>query len=155
MEMAVRSMETVETVIETDGDGSGCTSPSWQGARTETSVSQNLSSMAAALWNCSQKNADCFRVWTSGSFKKAERRCQRATRGVSPPLGVARRGGMPPHGEAALWPPSGSLSVHVLHPGKIGVSVFGLSNSQNISVVAFLKHKNSRKQGSGIVASCQ
>jgi hypothetical protein len=32
-----------------DGDGSGDNSPSWQGAGTETSVSQNWSSMAAAL----------------------------------------------------------------------------------------------------------
>jgi hypothetical protein len=38
MKMAVRSMETAETVMETDGDGSGGTSPSWQGAGTETSV---------------------------------------------------------------------------------------------------------------------
>jgi hypothetical protein len=46
----------------------------------------------------------------------------------------------------ALWLPSGSRSVFVLHPGKIGVSAFVLSNSENISYVAFLKHKNSRKQ---------
>jgi hypothetical protein len=38
MEMAARSMETVETAMETDGDGSGGTSPSQQGAETETSV---------------------------------------------------------------------------------------------------------------------
>jgi hypothetical protein len=38
MEMAVRSMETVETAMETDGDGSRGTSPSRQGAGTETSV---------------------------------------------------------------------------------------------------------------------
>jgi hypothetical protein len=66
--------------------------------------------------------------------------------GVSPPLGVARRGGAPPYGEAALWPSSGSLSVHVLRPGKIGVSVFGLSNSENISCVAFLKHKKAENR---------
>jgi hypothetical protein len=47
MEMAVRSMETVETAMETDGDRSGGTSLSRQGARIETSVPQN-SSMAAA-----------------------------------------------------------------------------------------------------------
>jgi hypothetical protein len=29
-----------------------------------------------------------------------------------------------------------------------------LSNSKNISCVAFLKHKNSRKQGTGTVVSC-
>jgi hypothetical protein len=63
MEMAVRSIETVETVMETDGDGSGGTSPSRQGARIETFVPRNLSSMAVELWNCSGKNADCFRVF--------------------------------------------------------------------------------------------
>jgi hypothetical protein len=36
----MRSMETVETVMETDGDGSGGTSPSRQGVGTETSVPQ-------------------------------------------------------------------------------------------------------------------
>jgi hypothetical protein len=33
--------------------------------------------------------------------------------------------------------------------GKIGTSAFVLSNSEHISCVAFLKHKNSRKQGKG------
>jgi hypothetical protein len=45
--------------------------------------------------------------------------------------------------------------VLVLRPGKIGVSKLVLSNSENIFHVAFLKHKNSRKQGTGTVASCQ
>jgi hypothetical protein len=49
--------------METDGDGSGGTYPSRQGAGIETSVPRNLSSMAAALRNCSGKNADCFRVF--------------------------------------------------------------------------------------------
>jgi hypothetical protein len=35
--------------------------------------------------------------------------------------------------------------------GKIGTSAFVLSNSENISCVAFLKHKNNRKQGTGSV----
>jgi hypothetical protein len=38
--------------------------------------------------------------------------------------------------------------------GKIGGSAFVSSNSKNISCVAFLKHKNNRKQGTGTVASC-
>jgi hypothetical protein len=38
MEMVVRLMETPETAVETDGDGSGGTSPSRQGVGTETSV---------------------------------------------------------------------------------------------------------------------
>jgi hypothetical protein len=38
--------------------------------------------------------------------------------------------------------------------GKIGGSAFVLPNSENISYVAFLKHKISRKQGTGTVACC-
>jgi hypothetical protein len=37
--------------------------------------------------------------------------------------------------------------------GKIGTSAFVSSNSKNISCVTFLKHKNSRKQGTDTVAS--
>jgi hypothetical protein len=37
--------------------------------------------------------------------------------------------------------------------GKIGTSSFVSSNSENISCVAILKHKNSRKQGTGTMAS--
>jgi hypothetical protein len=40
-----------------------------------------------------------------------------------------------------------------LTSGKIGTSAFVLSNSENISCVAFLKHKNNRKQRTGTVAS--
>jgi hypothetical protein len=54
-------------------------------------------------------------------------------------------GGTPPPGEVALWPLSGSFSVFVLRPGKIEVLAFVSSNSENISCVAFLNHKNSRK----------
>jgi hypothetical protein len=40
-----------------------------------------------------------------------------------------------------------------LMSGKIGTLAFVSSNSENISCVAFLKHKNNRKQGTGTVAS--
>jgi hypothetical protein len=63
MEMAVRSMEMAETAMETDGDGSGGTSPSQQGARIETSVPQNLSTAAAELRNYFWKIADSPRVF--------------------------------------------------------------------------------------------
>jgi hypothetical protein len=55
-------------VMETDGDGSGGTSLSRQGAGTETSITRNLSLMAAALRNCSGKNADLFRVFHREAF---------------------------------------------------------------------------------------
>jgi hypothetical protein len=45
-----------------------------------------------------------------------------------------------------LWPPSGSLSVFGTLPEKIRLLELVSSNSENISCVAFLKHKNSRKQ---------
>jgi hypothetical protein len=61
--------------------------------------------------------------------------------GASPQVGVARAWVAPHGGEGALWPLSGSRLVLVLHPGKIGVWVFVSSNSENISCVAFLKHK--------------
>jgi hypothetical protein len=63
MEMAVRSMETAETAMETDGDGSGGTSLSRQGAETETSVPRNSSTAAAELRNCFWKIADSFMVF--------------------------------------------------------------------------------------------
>jgi hypothetical protein len=49
--------------------------------------------------------------------------------------------------------PSGCLLVFVMCPGKIGGSGFVSSNSKNISCVAFVKHKNSRKKGTSTVAS--
>jgi hypothetical protein len=44
----------------------------------------------------------------------------------------------------------GSLEASVKFWGVALVS----SNSENISCVTFLKHKNSRKQGTGTVATC-
>jgi hypothetical protein len=48
-----------------DGDGSGGNSLSRQSAGTETSVPQNLSSMAAALQNFLWMDANSFRVFAS------------------------------------------------------------------------------------------
>jgi hypothetical protein len=63
MEMAVRSMEMAETAMETDGDGSGGTSPSQQGARIETSVPRNSSAVVAELRNYSGNFVDSLRVF--------------------------------------------------------------------------------------------
>jgi hypothetical protein len=57
--------------------------------------------------------------------------------------------------EGGLWPLSGSLSVFGKLPGKIRLLELISSNSKNISCVSLLKHKNSRKQETGTVASCQ
>jgi hypothetical protein len=55
----------------------------------------------------------------------------------------------------AAWPPSGSLLVSGKLPEKIRLLELVSPNSENISCVAFLKHKNSRKQGTSTMASCQ
>jgi hypothetical protein len=127
-----------------DGDGFGGTSLSRQGAGTETSVPRNWSSTAAALQNFTGKNVNSFRVWS----RKALYRWRGGVRGGpgGPHHRLAwPRGGAPALGVAAPWPPSGSHSVFILCLGKIGGSGFVSSNSEYISCVAFLKHKNSRK----------
>jgi hypothetical protein len=65
--MAVKSMEMVDEAMALMEIARG-TSPSLQGVGTETSVPRNLSSTAAALRNCSGKNADCFRVFLRKAF---------------------------------------------------------------------------------------
>jgi hypothetical protein len=61
---------------------------------------------------------------------------------------------VPPYGEASLW----LISISSLVFWKLrlisGCLAFILSNSENISCVTFLEHQNSRKQGTGTVASC-
>jgi hypothetical protein len=59
----VRSMETADTAMETDGDDSGGTSPFRQGAGIETYVPRNSSVAAAELRNCSRNFADSPRVF--------------------------------------------------------------------------------------------
>jgi hypothetical protein len=91
MEMAVRSMETAETAMEIDGDGSGGTSPYRQGAGTETSVPQNSSSVAAELQNSFPKIADPFRVFHQEALYRRR--------------GVVRSGAsLPHHGATRLGP---------------------------------------------------
>jgi hypothetical protein len=68
---------------------------------------------------------------------------------------MARAWAALPWCEGRLWPLSGSLSVFGKLSGKIRLLELVSSNSENISCVAFLKYKNSRKQGTGTMASCQ
>jgi hypothetical protein len=48
--------------------------------------------------------------------------------------------------EGGLWPPSGSLSVFGKLPGTIRLQKLVSSNSENISCVAFLKHKTAENR---------
>jgi hypothetical protein len=59
--------------------------------------------------------------------------------------GAARGWAAQPWCVAISWPHSVSSSVLWKLPGKIRLLELVSSNSENISYVAFLKHKNSRK----------
>jgi hypothetical protein len=74
------------------------------------------------------------------------------------PAGLTPRWRGPALGRAALGCGQALAPLRLifgLHDasGKIAGSAFVSSNSKNISYVAFLKHKNSRKQGTGTMAS--
>jgi hypothetical protein len=69
--------------------------------------------------------------------------------------GVGQGQAAPPYGVAALWLGSVSSSVFSKLREISGRLTFVLSNSENIFCAEFLKHKNSRKQETGIVASRQ
>jgi hypothetical protein len=140
VEMAVRSMEMAEMAMETDGDGSGGRVP-----EQRLLSPRNLSVAAAELQNSFSNITDRFRVFYREALIGGGAASE-GHQGASPPLGVARRGRTPPHGEPDLCPPFGSLLVLVLCLGKIGVSVLVSSNSANISYVAFLKHKTAENR---------
>jgi hypothetical protein len=117
---------------EVDGDSSGGNSPSWQGARIETSVPRTSSSMAAVLWNFSWMDADSFRVFASKGIYR--RKDDVRGRPGGPHHTVARPGGT----RATTW--CGCLLAPLRPPfglcvrdRKIGTSGFVSSNSENIS----------------------
>jgi hypothetical protein len=72
---------------------------------------------------------------------------------ASPCGGAARGWAAPPYGEPSPWPPRLIFGLREASV-KIGGSAFVSSNSENISCVTFLKHKNSKKQETDTVASC-
>jgi hypothetical protein len=72
-------------------------------------------------------------------------------------LTPGRRGPGPGHASlvcGALVAPSYSSSDLWKLPGKIRLLELVSFNSENISCVSLVKHKNSRKQGTGTVATC-
>jgi hypothetical protein len=73
--------------------------------------------------------------------------------GPTPQAGVGQGWAAPPGGVATLWSGSVSSSVFWKLREISGCLALVSSNSENISCVTFLKHKNSRKQGTGTVAS--
>jgi hypothetical protein len=123
----------------------GGTSPSRQGAGIETSVPLNSSMAAAELRNSSGNFIDSFMVFhLEASYRQrgvVRRRPGWSQNGWAWPGARPR----PPVVWAAPGPPSVTRSVFGTLPGKIRLLELVSSNFENISCVAFLKHKNSRK----------
>jgi hypothetical protein len=68
--------------------------------------------------------------------------------------GVGQALAVPAGHVGPLWLPSYSPSDLWKLPDKIRLHELVSSNFENISCVSLLKHKNSRKQGTGTVATC-
>jgi hypothetical protein len=93
-----------------------------------------------------------FRVFSSRRIYRRKGDVRGWTRGPHHLVAWARA--RPRHPMVRL--PSGPLRLCFglcLVLKKIGTLAFVLSNSENISCITFLKHKNNRKQGTSTVAS--
>jgi hypothetical protein len=116
--MAVRSMETAEMAMETDGDGSEGTYPSRQGAGIETSVPQNSSSAAAELRNYSGNFADSSRVFCREAFYRRRGVVRRRPGGSHNRWAWPGAGPRPPVLWAAPGPPLALVRSSILFPEK-------------------------------------
>jgi hypothetical protein len=132
---------------------SGGDSPLRQGARKSFWTLPIFGSTAAADRDVFWKSDRVLRFFPSGGLYRR--------RGIvrGGPRHLTHRGRSQGLGRAALVcgalvAPSKSSSDLWKLPGKIRIQELFSSNSENISCVAFLKHKNSRKQGTGTVATC-
>jgi hypothetical protein len=130
-----------------DGD-----SPLRQGARKSFWTLPILGSTAAADRDVFWKSDRVLRFFPLGVFigkgAMSEEEPGTLTRG---PRGQGPGHTTPACG--ALVAPSYSPSDLLKLPGKIRLQELVSSNSENISCVSLLKHKNSRKQGTGTVAT--
>ena len=150
MKMVVESMEVASGV---DGDGSGGTSPSRQGAGTETSVPRNLSAMAAALRMFLSNMAYPLRVVTSGAI-------YRRKGGVgglpwAPHHLVARQAWVPRH--PMVWPahgPPGPLLRAPCSPLNYKTAAFCPVQFREYFLKYFSETGKQQKTGTGTVASC-
>jgi hypothetical protein len=93
-----------------------------------------------------------LRIFLSRRIYRRKSDVRRWTKG--PHHAPAQPGGGPCHGGCGrpLAPLRLCFGLRLVS-GKIGTLAFVLSNSENISCVTFLKHKNSRKWGTDTVAS--
>jgi hypothetical protein len=130
----------------------GGDSPLRQGAGKSFWILPILGSTAARIVMCSGKVIGYLGFSHRGVFI-GEGAASEVDQGPTPPGGAGQPYVAPPYGVAALWLGSVSSSVFWKLHEISGRLAFVSSNSENISCVILLKHKNSRRQGTGTVAS--
>src|SRR4051812_24091120 len=91
----------MQMVVEIEGDGSEDTSPSRQGARTETFYPSNLPFGGGGAAELFVLSGRLFRVSGSEASYRQRRQGRWRARGPTPPIGTARVGPHPPR----LWLP--------------------------------------------------
>ena len=131
MKMAVESMEKP----------SGGTSPSRRRAGTETPVPQILASRWRRLWKVFSGFVERGRGFTSVTTKQAKRRSRKVNEAVTHQGGAAPPLAAPGCGVGPPGLPSGGSQVFWMVPGKIGTWALISSDSENISLLGFLKPK--------------
>jgi hypothetical protein len=100
------------------------------------------------------KSDRVLRFFPSGGLYRRRGQCQRWPQASSHHGDAARARAAPARREGGLWPLSYSPSDLWKLLDKIRFQELVSSNSNNISYVSLLKHKNSRKQGTRTVATC-
>jgi hypothetical protein len=131
----------------------GRDSPLRQGARKSSWILLTSCRWRRRLAVCFEENWLGFRFFPSRGIYRQKGSVWRWTRAAHPL--VARARARPRH--PRVWPACGPLRLIFglcKASVKIWCSAFVSSNSENISCVAFLKHKNSIKLGTGTVVSC-
>jgi hypothetical protein len=131
----------------------GGDSPLWQGAGKSFWTLPIFGSTAAADRVVFWESDRVFRFFPSGGLYRRRGGVRSGPGGPTPQAGVGQGWAAPPGGVATLWSGSVSSSVFWKLREISGRLALVSSNSENISCVTFLKHKNSRKQGTDTVAS--
>ena len=90
--------------------------------------------------------ARVLRVFRRNGINRRRGNSGGGTRGPTPSPGTARDGPTPGHGVGTLVPVFDSPSDFRVLVGKIGTSVFAVSNSENISRTTFLKLKTAENR---------
>jgi hypothetical protein len=134
---------------------SGGDSPLWQGAGKSFWTLPISGRRQRQIVMCFWKIDRVLRFFPSGGLYRRMGSVRSGPGG--PPHRWARSGAgsRAPGGEASLWLSFISSSDFWKLYLILGRSAFVSSNSENISCVTFLKHKNSRKYETGTVASCK